>query len=67
MRLAGLDSDPYDSSSKKLECEGLLLRAGDGGRRASVSTVLSDNDGRCALLSAKMDSSPASSSSIGLA
>lgn len=67
MRLAGLDGDLCGSSSKKLECEALLLRAGEEGRRASVSTVLSANDGRGVLLLAPIISSPAPSSSMGLA
>lgn len=67
MRLADLEGDLCGSSSKKFECEALLLRAGEEGRRASVSTVLSANDGRGFELLAGVVSSPAPSSSIGLA
>lgn len=67
VRLAGLDGDLCGSSSKKFECEALPLRAGEEGRRASVSTVLSANDGRGFKLLARMISSPAPSSSMGLA
>lgn len=70
-RLAGLEAcleaDRYGSVSKKLECEPLLLREGDDGRRERVSTVLSANDGRGSKLLRRMISSPGPSSPIGLA